>query len=538
MNITPTSYSDCLKEMFALGRFGIKLELDTTVGILLKLGSPEKQFKTIHIAGTNGKGSIASYIASILKHSGIRTGLYTSPHLIRFNERFAVNGTMVSDGDVVEAYIAVKAADTGERKATFFEIATAMAFHIFARKGVEWAVIETGMGGRLDATNILQPELTIISNLSIEHTEYLGETLEEIAAEKAGIIKPAVPVITGVSQSQDSALAIIHDTAKRHAAPLFQFGRDFTAVELLNHNSETLDHAVEPLANESSANESSANKSFINNSTGNNTQSSTRFTYTGMDFTWQAMETRLLGPHQIHNAALALAACEVLLKKNQPSGETWNLSDDAPNLQDDGSNLQDNGSNLQDNGSNLKESLNGSLNGMTEKTIRKGLFATSWPGRLEYILLNPIVIIDGAHNLQAAKNLGRYLEEQKRTAQKCTDSITPTTSKFSSAASKYIFIIGILDDKPYRDMLTCLLPAADRIIFTKAKINRSFEPEILKNFAETISHADIEIMEDVGSAVAHALETASEKDCICIAGSLYVAGEARDKIQKDFLVKR
>lgn len=152
------------------------------------------------MAGTNGKGSTATYIASILQTAGFKTGIYTSPHLVKFNERICINGQMIRDSDVVAAYEAVNAADTGKRQATFFEIATAMAFYHFARDEVEWAVIETGMGGRFDATNIIDPAVSVITNLSIEHTQYLGTTIQALASEKGGIIKSGTPLVTSVHQ--------------------------------------------------------------------------------------------------------------------------------------------------------------------------------------------------------------------------------------------------------------------------------------------------------------------------------------------------
>ncbi|MCA1787993.1 MAG: bifunctional folylpolyglutamate synthase/dihydrofolate synthase, partial [Desulfobacteraceae bacterium] len=168
------TYQECLEKIYRLNRFGIKLELDTIRGILQILGHPEKKYPTIHIAGTNGKGSTATYIACILQAAGFKTGIYTSPHLVKFNERICVNSQMINDADVVNAYETVNAADTGDRPATFFEIATAMAFYHFSRQHVDWAVIETGMGGRFDATNIIVPKVCVITNLSIEHTQYLG----------------------------------------------------------------------------------------------------------------------------------------------------------------------------------------------------------------------------------------------------------------------------------------------------------------------------------------------------------------------------
>jgi dihydrofolate synthase/folylpolyglutamate synthase len=186
--------------MYGFQRFGIKLGLTTIRKILNGLGNPHKAYACIHVAGTNGKGSVASSLASILYRSGYKTGLYTSPHLVRFNERIQVNSRQISNKNVVAAYNAVKGVHHGRREPTFFEFATAMALYEFARQKVDWAVIETGMGGRLDATNVIQPELAIITNISLEHRQYLGNTVNEIAAEKAGIIKYRKPVITAISQ--------------------------------------------------------------------------------------------------------------------------------------------------------------------------------------------------------------------------------------------------------------------------------------------------------------------------------------------------
>jgi len=159
-------YASCLERMFSLRRFGIKLGLDLIGTILERLGNPHTKYRTIHIAGTNGKGSVAAYISAILNCAGYRVGRYTSPHLERFNERICIDDQPISDSEVVAAYERVKSAGTLEREPTFFEFATAMAMDAFARHRVEWAVIETGMGGRLDATNVLAPDLSVITNIS------------------------------------------------------------------------------------------------------------------------------------------------------------------------------------------------------------------------------------------------------------------------------------------------------------------------------------------------------------------------------------
>jgi dihydrofolate synthase/folylpolyglutamate synthase len=200
--VSKNAYENCLKTMYGFRRFGIKLGLSTIKKILTSLDNPQNTFTCIHVAGTNGKGSVASSLASILYHSGYKTGLYTSPHLVHFNERIQVNNRPITNKKVVTAYNAVKDAHFGKRDPTFFEFTTAMALLEFADQKVEWAVIETGMGGRLDATNIIKPALSVITNISLEHREYLGNTLIEIAAEKAGIIKNRTPLVTGIQQKK------------------------------------------------------------------------------------------------------------------------------------------------------------------------------------------------------------------------------------------------------------------------------------------------------------------------------------------------
>ena len=162
-----TAYAECLETMFALRRFGIKLGLATIRRMLAGLGNPHRRYRCIHIAGTNGKGSVASNLATILMKSGYRVGLYTSPHLVRFNERIQVDGEEITDAQIVRLYRRVQRALPGGREPTFFEFTTAMALDEFARRKVDWAVIETGMGGRLDATNVITPELS-------DHHEHLA----------------------------------------------------------------------------------------------------------------------------------------------------------------------------------------------------------------------------------------------------------------------------------------------------------------------------------------------------------------------------
>ncbi len=417
---TKKDYNDCLNAMYSLRRFGIKLGLSTIRKIFKELGNPQDRFGCIHVAGTNGKGSIASGIASILKAAGYRTGLYTSPHLVTFNERIVINDRHISNDRVVAAYEAVKHVHHGSREPTFFEFATAMALYDFDRHGVDWAVIETGMGGRLDATNIVRPAVSVISNLSLEHREYLGNTLAQIAGEKGGIIKKGVPVVTGVRQP--GALSVLNDIAAAKSAPILRLGKDFR----------------------------------VRRKTGNT------FTYFGIQNRWLNMKTSLMGRHQVDNAAISLAACE-LLNRGGAS--------------------------------------------ISEENCRQGLLNLCWPGRLEIVSESPRIILDGAHNLDAARNLAAFLAQE-------TDQ-RPIT-----------MVIGILDDKPYKAMLSALIPVTQKVIFTRPKIDRGLPPETL--YAEARQYGkDMTLLPDVHQAVQQAVNQAAPDDVICIAGSLYVVGEAK-----------
>lgn len=415
-----TDYNSCLEQMFKLHRFGIKLELDTIRAMLAVLGNPENRCRCIHIAGTNGKGSVAAMLSRILTEAGYTTGRYTSPHLERFNERICINDEPIGDDAVVASCRRVMTIRDLPRRPTFFEFTTAMALDQFARHGVQWAVIETGMGGRMDATNVIQPAMTVITNISMEHRIYLGDTIEAIAGEKAGIIKPGIPVVTGVRQ--DSARAVIRRRAAGQNAPLYQHGRDF--------------------------------RTRLGNS---------GFHYYGLDHTWRELRLGLSGDHQTGNAALALAACELLARAD--------------------------------------------LIRLNEAAIRQGLRQTRWPGRLEVAGQAPYVILDGAHNFMAARVLGRHLKRHFQ-------------------GRNITLVVGILDDKPYRAILKDLTAPCRRVIVTQPKIDRAMPAQRLAAAARRFS-SNVQVIPDVAEAVHHAVSTAAKEDVVCVAGSLYVVGEAK-----------
>ncbi len=350
-------YNDTIHYLYALQKHGIKLGLDNTNRLLSLLGNPQNSFKSVHIAGTNGKGSTSAMIASVLKTAGFRVGLFTSPHLVSFTERIKVDDVEIEEKEVVELTREIREiiassqqpavssqeaslppksphtplfqrGDDNSFLPTFFEFVTAMGFLYFKRKGVEWAVVETGMGGRLDATNVLLPEVSVITNISYDHREFLGETLKEIAGEKAGIIKTGIPVVS--SAQEPGAMEVISRKAEEKGTSLFVHGKDFFS------RPKNLD------------------------------MSGITFDYEGKE-SLEDLYVPLCGAHQVENASVAIKVLELV-------GE--------------------------------KESI-------PTRLIREGMARTKWQGRLELIKNEGCrydFLIDGAHNPAASTALADSLK--------------------------------------------------------------------------------------------------------------------------------
>ncbi|MEK6851289.1 MAG: folylpolyglutamate synthase/dihydrofolate synthase family protein [Candidatus Thermoplasmatota archaeon] len=416
-------YEVLLKELYGLERFGIKLGLDVIRDLLARLGNPQEAFPAIHVTGTNGKGSVCAYLASIFRAAGHRVGLYTSPHLVKFNERIRVDGRMIADEDVARLYAETKphtakmAASSETNQPTFFETTTAMAFRYFAERRVDVAVVEVGMGGRMDATNVLRPDACAITRIGLEHTENLGRTVERIAKEKSGILKEGVPAVT-VDQP---ALAVIRARAEELACPLTVVGRDVRYSRL-------------------------------------------GFDLDGQDVLFEdgvTLRARilLLGSFQPENAAVAFATALAVREK-------WKL---------------------------------------TKGVIEEGLGAARWPGRLQVVRREPTVIVDGAHNAPAAAALAESLQE-----------LFP--------GQKLTFVVGVLNDKDLAAIADSLGPLAARVVATKAKTPRAFEPGEIRKAFEAYAPVDgVPVLKD---AVTRAIGSAAPEDVIVVTGSIYVAGEA------------
>lgn len=238
-----------------VGKAAYKKDLGNTLALCAALDNPQHKFKSIHVAGTNGKGSVSHMLASVFQSNGFKTGLYTSPHLIDFRERIQINGEYVSEQFVID-FVERISKTMEDVKPSFFEITVAMAFHYFAEQQVDIAIIETGLGGRLDSTNVVTPELSVITNIGLDHTDMLGETLELIAGEKAGIIKADIPIVIGEHQEPTDEVFI--SAAEDRNAPI-TFAEDVIAPNKIwqtdlrgyyqNHNVRTTMAALIELNN-------------------------------------------------------------------------------------------------------------------------------------------------------------------------------------------------------------------------------------------------------------------------------------------------
>ena len=270
-------YDTTVDYLYSLQKHGIKLGLANTGRLMDILGEPHNSFHSIHIAGTNGKGSTAAAAASILKESGFRTGLFTSPHLVSFTERIRINNQKISEADVIDLASIIRKSISGtDLNPTFFEFVTAMAFYYFAKQNVDWAVIETGMGGRLDATNVIQPDITVVTNISRDHCEFLGSSISDIAFEKAGIIKTGVPVVT--ASDNPEVLSQLSDAARNSDADLHIYSEDFGGTLLrMDDKKMSLDY----------------------------------FGYTD----YRNLEIPVSGQYQLYNICTAIRVCELLRKK-------------------------------------------------------------------------------------------------------------------------------------------------------------------------------------------------------------------------------
>jgi len=486
------SYRETVRYLYGLQQHGIKFGLDNITNLLSALHNPHKAFPSVHIAGTNGKGSTSAVIASLLQSAGLRIGLFTSPHLVSFTERIRINGEQITEHDVIR--LAEEVREAVSRSAgfspTFFEVVTAMALLYFERKKTDIAVIEVGMGGRLDATNILSPKVSVITNISLDHKEFLGRSLGEIAFEKAGIIKKGVPVVASLQEPE--AKAMIEKRAEEEETELFFYGSDFSA---------------------------DLKKEDITGIT---------FDYSDSAMTIRNLALPLAGVHQMQNASVAIKAATLVIKKR--------ISPLAPSPAPPLKGGEKNPSSLlplsqgKQGGVSIPSPLAGegkgegggkSPNEAWIHCIREGLRNVKWPGRLEFISENPPIVIDGAHNPAAAAALAQAL---KRT--------------FLQKYKKIIMILGIMDDKDIEGILEPLLPLASHIICTSPAGSRAASAETLTEVAASLGFPAAQATRTVKEALDCAMQLAMTHDpspltippasLIVVTGSFYTTGEAKE----------
>jgi dihydrofolate synthase/folylpolyglutamate synthase len=391
------TYDEAIQFLYGLQVFGARPGLESTFQLAALAGDPQDRLRFIHVAGTNGKGSTCAMLESIYRAAGLRVGLFTSPHLVSFRERIQVNRQLIPEAETVRLVEELRGF-VRQDDVTLFEFTTVMALKFFAEQNCDLVIWETGLGGRLDATNIVTPLASVITNIAFDHQQWLGDTLEKIAAEKGGIIKTGIPVVTAAKEP--SAQAVIETIARERQAPL-------------THSQGVV-----------------------------------------------AQNVSLAGEYQKLNAALALATVAVLQKQ-------------IP---------------------------------VAESAIRVGLARVEWPGRLQLIRKanGQEILLDGAHNPAGVEVLRAALAKE-------------------FPAKKRTLILGILQDKNWRQICGQLAPLAGKIIAVPVASERTAKPDELTAECRAANPAAEMI---VGASLPAALQAAGGDDFVVITGSLYLVGQA------------
>lgn len=412
-------------------KLGSKPGLESISELLGLLGNPQDEYKSIHVTGTNGKGSTSAITASILKAAGYRVGLFTSPHLSRITESIQVNRDEIPD-DKIQAIIELirekipVLESSGVRHPTHFEVLTTIAFQYFAEEGVDFAVVEVGLGGRDDATNVIRSDVSIITNISLEHTHILGDTKLEIAKIKAGIIKPNTALIT--AEKDPTIINFFKEYCHERNSKMLQVGSE-----------------LRPVLNESSIN-------------------GVNFNLEAGDLRYEGLQLSLIGEHQMLNAACAIGAVAV----------------------------------LKENGCNVSET-----------SIREGLVSVVWPGRLEIVGREPLIVLDGAKDLMAARALRRAVLD---------------VFDFD----RLFMVVSFSSDKDIEGMLGQWTDLTDFFFVTSHRIKtRAAEPLVISDVLSKLE-ARYEVVPVVSDAIERARELASVNDLIVVSGSVFLVGEARE----------
>jgi dihydrofolate synthase/folylpolyglutamate synthase len=427
-------YDGVTEYIFNLKRFGIKLGLERVQSMLNRLNNPEKRLKYVHIGGTNGKGSTTAMVSSVLTSAGYRVGVFTSPHLSDFTERITISGRRISKRDVVrlfeELVPVARAVEIEYGSApTFFEFITVLAIEYFAESKVDIAVMEVGLGGRLDSTNVIQPLVAVITNIGLENMDILGDTREKIALEKAGIIKPHCPLITA---ADPAVYDIFHDVCRKRNSPIYRVGSEINVKGTSTNESYQI------------------------------------FNISGFGIEYDAVDCKLIGEHQLSNIGCAFGVVAIL---NQ----------------------------------------NGFV--IDERAFREGLKSVEWPGRLEIVQNNPKIVLDCAKDPLAMEALRNSLIK---------------IFKYD----RLILVLSISSDKNTSLMLDNILPISDLVIATKHNVRgRAMDPKELAKKVKTYNKKVL-VEENINDAINIAIRNSTPNSLICVTGSVFLVGEARERWHK------
>lgn len=430
------NYDEAMSYIHEVGNFGSNYGLERTYKLLELLGNPHKKGKFIHIAGTNGKGSTTAMLVELLRERGYKVGMYTSPFLEEFEERIQINGVNIPKSILAELITRIKVAvdkviEEGYNHPTEFEIITCLMLLYFAEENVDYGVIEVGLGGRLDSTNVITPILSIITSISFDHMNLLGNTLAEIAKEKAGIIKDGVPVV--IYPQEEEALKSIKEKCLETKSKL-------TVTDL------------------------SMGK-FVDVVDEDNIYQLVDINLDGENF---EVKLPLLGEHQINNLLVALEAYKEIC---------------------------------------LREGID-----FSKEDIKEALRKVKWIGRLEVMNKKPLVVIDGAHNIQGISKLKINVEKYFK-------------------YKRLFLLLGILADKEVEKMVEVIVPDAYKVYSLTPLSTRAENAEELKKVIDKYNNNCV-AYESYDEALKCALDEADENDLILISGSLYMIGDMRRKIRK------
>jgi len=427
------TYAECLAYLADLGHElrGVKFSLEPITAILASLGHPEQKYPTAIVAGTNGKGSTSAILASILECAGYTTGLYTSPHLVRVNERIGVNGREITDDDLARSFTAVRqavdrlvAAGTLDRRPSFFEFLTATAFLHFASASVGFAVLEVGMGGRLDATNVTEPRVALVTNIDLDHLEFLGSTCAAIAREKAGVIKPSRPVVSACEQPE--AVEVIRRRCAELGADLLETPSFARVSGLRSRDGRYLFDLM------------------LNGDC------------------FSQLAPPLLGKFQVKNSVAAVAAA-------------WRLSREGFSV--------------------------------PRTAIVEGLRRARWPGRLEVVAERPLVLLDGAHNPAAVREVAAFVREEL-------------------AGKRLRLVYASMRDKAIGEISEILFPMAAEVYLTRPSVERAASPdEILA--AALRRPARLVVEPEPARALERACQASGDEDVVLAVGSLFLVGDIK-----------